>query len=388
MTSFGADRSHEILPAPRERDLSALRSAIALLVQWFRRPDQFDSFTRYLASKGLEVAVRLIVIASCVSVAVAMLLLRVSEAGVHNHVTSVINAGIIAGTVAMIVLFSFLPALTRKWSYLFVAYAELGVVIGVFLNRDPFIGLIQCIVFVLVGGYIAYFHNARLQAAHMVLSGVVLVLIARQVAVYEDPALAIALSLVVATSIVVIPFACQFVLSILGSDAESSDVDPLTGLLNRRGLQRSVEEWGVTEVNSHGLSCVVVIVDVDNFKAVNDSYGHEQGDMVLREFAVRLRRCGSNHALFSRFGGDEFVLADMIGKGAELELEENLRRHMRLPDNVPVVTTSIGIAIPSTSTSSHVSAVELAGLFRLADAAMYQAKASGGDRVIVTHTQL
>ncbi|TSD45908.1 GGDEF domain-containing protein [Rhodococcus sp. KBS0724] len=388
MTSFGADRSHEILPAARERDQSALRSAIALLVQWFRRPDQFDSFTRYLASKGLEVAVRLIVISSCVAVVVAMLLLRFSEAGVHNQVTSVINAVIIAGTVGMIVLFSLLPALTRKWSYLFVAYAELGVVVGVFLNRDPFIGLIQCIVFVLVGGYIAYFHNARLQTAHMVLSGVILVLIARQVAVYEDPALAIALSLVVAASIVVIPFASQFVLSILGSDAESSDVDPLTGLLNRRGLQRSVEEWGVAEVNSRGLSCVVVIVDVDNFKTVNDSYGHEQGDMVLREFAVRLRRCGSNHALFSRFGGDEFVLVDMIGKRAELELEENLRRHMRLPDSVPVVTTSIGIAIPSTSRSTDISQVELAGLFRLADAAMYQAKASGGDRVIVTHTQL
>lgn len=388
MTSFGADRSHEILPAARERDQSALRSAIALLVQWFRRPDQFDSFTRYLASKGLEVAVRLIVISSCVAVVVAMLLLRFSEAGVHNQVTSVINAVIIAGTVGMIVLFSLLPALTRKWSYLFVAYAELGVVVGVFLNRDPFIGLIQCIVFVLVGGYIAYFHNARLQTAHMVLSGVILVLIARQVAVYEDPALAIALSLVVAASIVVIPFASQFVLSILGSDAESSDVDPLTGLLNRRGLQRSVEEWGVAEVNSRGLSCVVVIVDVDNFKTVNDSYGHEQGDMVLREFAVRLRRCGSSHALFSRFGGDEFVLVDMIGKRAELELEENLRRHMRLPDSVPVVTTSIGIAIPSTSRSTDISQVELAGLFRLADAAMYQAKASGGDRVIVTHTQL
>lgn len=120
-----------------------------------------------------------------------------------------------------------------------------------------------------------------------------------------------------------------------------------------------------------------MIVDVDNFKTVNDSYGHEQGDMVLREFAVRLRRCGSNHALFSRFGGDEFVLVDMIGKRAELELEENLRRHMRLPDSVPVVTTSIGIAIPSTSRSTDISQVELAGLFRLADAAMYQAKASG-----------
>ena len=335
---------------------------------------------------------RLIVISSCTSVVVAMLLLRLSEAGVHNHVTSVVNAVIIMVTVGMIVLFSLLPALTRKWSYMFVAYAELGVVVGVFLNRDPFIGLIQCIVFVLVGGYIAYFHNARLQTAHMVVSGVVLMLIARQVAVSEDPALAIALSLVVATSIVVIPFACQFVLSILGSDAESSEVDPLTGLLNRRGLQRSIDEWGVTEVNSRGLSCVVVIVDVDNFKTVNDSYGHEQGDFVLREFAGRLRRCGSNHALFARFGGDEFVLVDMIGKHAEVELEENLRRHMRLPDNVPLVTTSIGIAIPSTTMSSHVSTVkragELAGLFRLADAAMYQAKASGGDRVIVTHTQL
>ncbi|MFE4503018.1 diguanylate cyclase [Rhodococcus sp. NPDC056743] len=388
MTSFGADRSQEILPAPREREQSALRSAIALLVQWFRRPDQFDSFTRYLASKGLELSVRLIVINSLASVVVAMSLLRFSDAGVHNHVTSVVNGVIIAVTVGMIVLFSLLPTLTRKWSYLFVVYAELGVVIGVFLNRDPFIGLIQCIVFALIGGYIAYFHNARLQTAHMILASVVLVLIARQVAVSEDPALAIALSLVVATGIVVIPFASQFVLSILGSDAESSDVDPLTGLLNRRGLQRAIDEFGVGGRNSHDLSCVVVIVDVDKFKTVNDSYGHEQGDLVLREFAVRLRRCGTSHALSARFGGDEFVLVDMIGKRAGPALAENLRRNMRLLDNDPVVTTSIGMAMPSSVLSGYVSEVELAGLFRLADAAMYEAKASGGDRVVVTHTQL
>src|SRR3546814_20482278 len=103
-----------------------------------------------------------------------MTLLRFSDAGVHNHVTSVVNAVIIAVTIAVIVLFCLLPEITRRWSYFFVAYCEVGVFVGVFLNNDPFIGLIQCVLFVLIGGYIAYFHNARLQAVHTALSIVVL----------------------------------------------------------------------------------------------------------------------------------------------------------------------------------------------------------------------
>jgi diguanylate cyclase (GGDEF)-like protein len=383
MTSFGPDRLQSILPAPRGREKSAVKSAFGLLVQWYRRPDQFDSFNRYLATKGLELAVRLLVIGSLTTVIIAMTMLRFSDAGVHSHVTSVVNAVIIAATGAVIVLFCLLLEITRRWSYFFVAYCEVGVFVGVFLNSDPFIGLIQCVLFVLIGGYIAYFHNARLQAFHMAFSIVVLALIGRKVAIYADPALATALCLIIATGIVVIPFACQFVLSLLGSDADSSDVDPLTGLLNRRGLQRAVVEMGATGRASSKSSYVVAIVDVDSFKTVNDSHGHEEGDLVLRQIADRLRWCGSENALFARFGGDEFVLVDTIDVGAAPAFEDNLRRHLRIDDRDPAVTTSVGVAITSAEWSSIISDEELTELFRVADASMYRAKAAGGDRVVM-----
>lgn len=383
MTSFGPDRLQSILPAPRGREKSAVKSAFGLLVQWYRRPDQFDSFNRYLATKGLELAVRLLVIGSLTTVIIAMTMLRFSDAGVHSHVTSVVNAVIIAVTGAVIVLFCLLPEITRRWSYFFVAYCEVGVFVGVFLNSDPFIGLIQCVLFVLIGGYIAYFHNARLQAFHMAFSIVVLALIGRKVAIYADPALATALCLIIATGIVVIPFACQFVLSLLGSDADSSDVDPLTGLLNRRGLQRAVVEMGATGRASSKSSYVVAIVDVDSFKTVNDSHGHEEGDLVLRQIADRLRWCGSENALFARFGGDEFVLVDTIDVGAAPAFEDSLRRHLRIDDRDPAVTTSVGVAITSAEWSSIISDEELTDLFRVADASMYRAKAAGGDQVVM-----
>ncbi|MFF1549765.1 GGDEF domain-containing protein [Rhodococcus erythropolis] len=383
MTSFGPDRLQSILPEPRGREKSAVKSAFGLLVQWYRRPDQFDSFNRYLATKGLELAVRLLVIGSLTTVIIAMTMLRFSDAGVHSHVTSVVNAVIIAVTGAVIVLFCLLPEITRRWSYFFVAYCEVGVFVGVFLNSDPFIGLIQCVLFVLIGGYIAYFHNARLQAFHMAFSIVVLALIGRKVAIYADPALATALCLIIATGIVVIPFACQFVLSLLGSDADSSDVDPLTGLLNRRGLQRAVVEMGATGRASSKSSYVVAIVDVDSFKIVNDSHGHEEGDLVLRQIADRLRWCGSENALFARFGGDEFVLVDTIDVGAAPAFEDSLRRHLRIDDRDPAVTTSVGVAITSAEWSSIISDEELTDLFRIADASMYRAKAAGGDQVVM-----
>lgn len=375
-----------ILPEPRGRERPDPLSGPRMLVTWFRGPDHFDRFNRYLASKGLELAVRSVVLLSLLAVTLVLVLLRFSESGVHNTVTSVVNGVLIAATVAMIVPFATLPVITRRWSFGFLVYAQLGATIGVFANRDPFVGLIECVVFVMTGGYIAYFHNARLQVAHLCWVAVVLALIGRQVAIAADPALAVALSLLIATGIVVIPFACQFVLSILGPDAESSDIDPLTGLLNRRGLQRAVENLAVTGGDAHEFSYVVVIVDVDDFKSVNDSRGHDHGDEVLRAVADELRACGGGRSLTARFGGDEFVLVDMIDAGTEQELEDRVGRHMRIVRRELVVTTSIGIAVAPPGWSRLVSDDELAELFRLADASMYRAKAAGGACVMVCRT--
>ncbi len=83
--------------------------------------------------------------------------------------------------------------------------------------------------------------------------------------------------------------------------------DPLTGLPNRR----AIEEWAVRQLSGavrHGFPLWVVMADLDSFKSVNDTYGHEAGDVVLKKFADLLRANTRSSNICGRIGGEEFVV--------------------------------------------------------------------------------
>ena len=95
-----------------------------------------------------------------------------------------------------------------------------------------------------------------------------------------DVPVLVALVVLVGAAIYVIPFACQFIFSILGTDALNSQLDPLTGLLNRRGLADEVRLL-LERSYTHSALLVVAAVDINRFKAINDEYGHTVGDAVI-----------------------------------------------------------------------------------------------------------
>jgi diguanylate cyclase (GGDEF)-like protein len=157
-------------------------------------------------------------------------------------------------------------------------------------------------------------------------------------------------------------------------------VDGLTGLANRRQCEETLEDE-LARVERFGGSLAVVVADLDWFKDVNDRHGHPAGDTVLREFAVLLEETVRDVDLAGRWGGEEFVLVlpgtDLTG-GAQLA--ERIRtalagRTVLAADGSPIpVTASFGVAaIPPAKTASE--------LFAAADAAMYQAKRAGKNRV-------
>ena len=94
--------------------------------------------------------------------------------------------------------------------------------------------------------------------------------------------------------------------------------DPLTGLPNRRyAMERLEQEWAATAVRNARLTCMVV--DVDGFKQINDSYGHDSGDVVLRQVATVLRKEARAEDVICRLGGEEFLVIcpdTPLGRGA------------------------------------------------------------------------
>jgi two-component system cell cycle response regulator len=169
----------------------------------------------------------------------------------------------------------------------------------------------------------------------------------------------------------------------------SGFTDVLTGWHNRRYLQvRLNEELARSRRNSSHLTCLML--DVDHFKRVNDTWGHAAGDVVLRELAARIDTQVRATDVAARFGGEEFVvlLPDTDNSSAVL-LADRIRQSISespfdLPgDKTVAVTVSIGIA--GTCVETKVEDLKTLGdsLIARADVALYRAKSAGRDRVSV-----
>jgi diguanylate cyclase (GGDEF)-like protein/PAS domain S-box-containing protein len=154
--------------------------------------------------------------------------------------------------------------------------------------------------------------------------------------------------------------------------------DALTGLENRLGLRSKLEEMLDNSLES-GESLAVVLIDLDRFKYVNDSLGHDVGDELLVEIARRLKSMLRDDDIVARLGGDEFVL--VLGRLPDAthveplvqKLLRQLRGNFRLSSRTVYTTCSIGISLaPKDGADSST-------LLKHADLAMYCAKAQGGD---------
>lgn len=162
--------------------------------------------------------------------------------------------------------------------------------------------------------------------------------------------------------------------------ADMATRDPLTGVLNARGYYAASDSQ-ISRALRGGAPFSVLFIDLDHFKKINDTHGHEAGDTVLREVAACLRRNCRDSDMVGRIGGEEFsiFLPDTDLSGAT-RLAEKLRADIEalMPEITtgPLrVTASIGVA-----RSSH-GHKTIADIQRLADQAMYEAKRQGRNRV-------
>jgi diguanylate cyclase (GGDEF)-like protein len=173
--------------------------------------------------------------------------------------------------------------------------------------------------------------------------------------------------------------------------ASLSLTDQLTSLLNRRAMDeglpkllQSLESVNITGQVEHDCICVMII-DVDFFKCVNDTYGHLVGDEVLKAIAGRLQNSSSPDSLLYRYGGEEFLcITPDLDSTKALKLAESIRQSIAdRPINVTLndiylnlnVTVSIGVAIAFRSSESNTQ--DAYHLIKQADLGLYQAKNSG-----------
>ena len=198
---------------------------------------------------------------------------------------------------------------------------------------------------------------------------------------YSDSVYALALHFASAVTALMIACAMLFAFGsdLVGRLSEIGETDPLTGLLNRRGLQGRVEAMR-TALGPEG-EISLVVADIDHFKSVNDRFGHAAGDVVLRSFAEVLSGAAGGRGAVARTGGEEFVIvlpaagptvARLAAEGARTALEG--MTHGTLAGGR--VTASFGV-------SSWTAGRPFDQAVEAADRALYEAKQGGRNRTVV-----
>jgi two-component system cell cycle response regulator len=163
---------------------------------------------------------------------------------------------------------------------------------------------------------------------------------------------------------------------------EMAITDPLTGLYNRRYMESHIGTL-LEQAATRGKPLTVLILDIDYFKAINDTHGHDAGDDVLREFAIRIRKSIRGIDLACRYGGEEFVVVmPETDLAVATMVAERLRRRIAT-EPFPIqqgaraieVTISVGISALGADDNA-------ATILKRADQALYRAKRDGRNRVV------
>ena len=175
----------------------------------------------------------------------------------------------------------------------------------------------------------------------------------------------------------------QEVIRLQNELAETSEMvrhDQLTGALNRKGLEETLDRE-LARSQRRGTPICVALLDVDNFKALNDTYGHQTGDDALVHLARVIRETMRPHDTLCRYGGEEFLVilpdtqvADAVSALTRLQRELTKRFFLHKNDKL-LITFSAGVTAFRAEEKRN-------DAIARADAAMYQAKKTGKNRVV------
>lgn len=343
---------------------------------WWSQPDHYEWLSDYLGARGLKPFVRYLMVGILATLAAATWLMLNSPSGPQTPMRRIFAATFIAVLAAMALVW------VRRWparvqSEVFSVVGTLGIAATSVMQSDPRSGMLGSAAFGGLAGYVAFFHSARLLVFTLGTALGAAAVCAARIAAAGDAAMAAANLLVLSAGILAVPFCGQILVHWLSVDALKSSTDPLTGLRNRRGFYRSASK--LSAVDERGLYLSVLMADLDNFKRINDTYGHATGDRILVAVADNLRRIGSEGTIIARVGGEEFLVADTIGTHEALQTAEAMR--LGIAATPWGVTASLGVSSCRLPGGQILDRQIIDRLVNAADLAMYEAKHAGGNRV-------
>ncbi|MGU3651778.1 GGDEF domain-containing protein [Mycolicibacterium sp. A43C] len=349
--------------------------------QWLARTHHYEWITDYLAARGATGAVRVVMTIIPASLAICLLvLLRSIDAPRPGVPTAMMWAAFCGGVAGSLLWATRWPSRRQSLAFAFVTNASVALACLSF--SDPHGALLGCVAFATSAAYIGFFHSTGLVIYNFVVASTVAIVIASRIVATGHVAVAVVDLFLVTQINIVMPIAIHLLIRSLGVDLERAGRDSLTGLLNRRSFDRYAARMLDESDIDPDAYLVVVMIDLDNFKRLNDTRGHQAGDDALVAVGRALGHAVADIvAIVARTGGEEFVVA------AEWHTDDPGPLAQRFCDGIAAlpmsITASVGTASVPIRTlrrgAGHLQA-RVNQLVGAADDAMYEAKRAGGNR--------
>lgn len=352
------------------------------LAQWWRQPDRYDWLLQLIDSSGYGLLTRLGIAGGCAAIGMWPILMVFSPQGVTGSSQQIVTVGF--GALALIYSTVWLRGWpTHTQSRIIVVTLNLTIAINCMLyilDGKPVTGTLA---FSLTASYVACVHTLPHLTVVWVLASTPIVTRMVIEGLAGDPTDGVADGALRLASVIVVPMTLRILVQLLGDAAVMSDIDPLTGLANRRGLVRAVSQLVGAAVAGGRTQLSMTVIDIDHFKTINDTHGHTAGDHVLVALAKQLHRVCPDQSVIARIGGEEFAVVVIGDTDTAQRIADQLRVEFR---TAPVgFTASFGIAGSTLALDVPVDTIELTEqLLDAADQAMYVAKRAGGDDVEVS----
>lgn len=303
-----------------------------MMPAWWAAPVDYATQVAYFERRGLLGGVQLLVAACAVLIAVIPVVAQFSVAGPATPAARVVSMAFTISAIAWAVVWSFGPWPSRRGSIAFIVYADVGIAVVSVLDSDHLAGLFGLNLMLLVSVYAKFFDGPKLLVVHNIWAMGWALAVSLQIATgaHADPYLAVAKTLAAVAVLMATPIAVHFGLWVLRGDADAAMTDALTGLLNRRGLHLLIGGL-LTNAGRGNAAVMVMVIDLDRFKDINDTYGHAVGDEVIIRTARRIRSAMRSPALVARIGGEEFVAVETAAPHHVASIAEHVREVIAAP---------------------------------------------------------
>ncbi len=359
-----------------------------LVGEWWNSPVDYAAQVQYFAKRSMAEAIRVMIGVGNGLTVVTALAILLPWAGPDRLASRVVVASFAVLVMFWVIRWCFRPWPTLPVSRAFVISCDIGIAALALYEPTWLAGLYGFNAFTQLSVYLLFFDGPRFLALHTlwIFASTAVFAVRAAADAHFDGLVFAASILAVTTPVLAAPVGIQFGIRTLRNDANESVTDPLTGLLNRRGLHLHFAEL-LIDHHPSGRHLAVMVADLDRFKNINDTFGHPIGDDVLIRTARQIESAVRGSALVARVGGEEFVVIEVSDPGHIEQTAERVRCAVAEPADHAQVTASIGVTHVELGFFTAPEADPMAlldAVLSRADQAMLDAKRKGGNITVST----